>query len=454
MRVKYFLGFGLLVCTVNAHSAGFQVQAITPSHFGVANAGANADVSDAGIVYHNPAGMYALGYKAWSVGLNYIHPNSRLSDVRLDVTGLPAGTQIDVGSTPKNLLPDATTPSLFYTQPLNKSMAVGLAITVPFGSDLDYLVNTSAGVVESVTEFKVVDFQPALSYAFSESLQVGASIHAMYAQQEVIRNTPLPRSSFALKGSDTAVGFGVGGLYTFNSDKTRIGVNYRSKVGFRFKGQPTAQSLSVNLPTLGVTNWITTPSQVQLGVAHKTNGKLSFHVGITHVNWRDFSSFDVGFLSPVSAVPALQLLPTATEPFNFRNTTSYALGVRYQMTPAWQLRMGYVWDESVGNGDTSPYASSLVLLQRQDWFTLGVGYHPAISKPKGAQVEEASADETHAQASHHWSWDGVIAWMPSSSKPIFAQSVNSGNTSQTAAIRAQTSARAVMVGLQVNYAFR
>lgn len=454
MRVKDFLGFGLLVCAVNAYSAGFQVQAITPSHFGVANAGANADVSDAGIVYHNPAGIHALGYRAWSVGLNYIHPKSRLSDVRLDVAGLPTGSQIDVGSTPKKLLPDATIPSLFYAQPLNKSMAVGLAITVPFGSDLDYFVNTSSGVVESATAFNVVDFQPAFSYAFSKSLQLGASIHAMYAQQEVIRNTPLPRSSFTLKGSDTAVGFGVGGLYTFNSDKTRIGVNYRSKVGFRFKGQPTVQSLNVNLPTLGVTNWVTTPSQVQLGVAHKTNGKLSFHAGITRVNWRDFASFDVGFTSPVSAMPALQLLPTATEPLNFRNTTSYALGMRYQMTPAWQLRMGYVWDESVGNADTSPYASSLVLLQRQDWFTLGVGYHPAIVKPKGAQTEEASAHETHTQATHYWSWDGVMGWMPSSSEPVFAQSVNSLNASQTATIRAQTSARAVMVGLQVNYVFR
>lgn len=442
--LQFTLAFVSLICVIDVHSSGFKIDPINPSSFGLANAGVAADVYDASMVYHNPAGLSALGSEQWSVGANYIRFGTSVYDARLDVAGLPVGTQVGLGQVNDDFLPDAKLPSVFYAKPLNPYVSFGLALTMPFGSELNHRIDTTAGVIQSLTKIKILDVQPALSYAFTESFAMGASIHVMHAQQRVIRNTPLPRSSFSLKGSDNAVGFGVGGLYTFNSGRTRIGVDYRSKVEFRFKGRPTAISSNINFPALHVTNQIVTPSQMQLGVSHKTKGKLSFHAGITRVNWRDFSSLDMGVVSPVSSVPALQILPTQTEALNFRNTTQYALGIRYQVKPAWQIRTGYLWGDGVGNNRTSPYASTLVSLQKQNWLTVGLGYRHVGLKPK-AEGDQSSKPVTH------WAWDGVIGVMPSSGGEIFGQGVNSANTSQLASVRAKTDMRAVMIGVQMSY---
>lgn len=444
------MGLSLVMgCVADAYSAGFQLDAINASSFGLANAGASADVSDASIVFHNPAGIHALHRKEYSGGVNYIYPNSRLSNVRLSTSNLPQGTQVNVEVTPQDFMSAVTVPSFFYTQPLTRSMAMGLAVTVPFGSDVDYRIDSSAGPIQSSTAFKVLDMQPAVSYAFSDALQLGASIHALYAKQNVVRYTPLPRSSFSLQGSDTAVGFGLGGLYTFHSKRTRIGLDYRSKASFRFQGRPEAQSLSVNFPTLDVTHRIVTPSRLALGVSHTTRGKLSIHAGVTRTHWSEFSSADVGITPPMASLPALQVLPAAAERFHFQDTTAYALGIRYQFHPQWQLRMGHVWDDNIFNANTSPYAPTLMTLHKQEWFTVGIGYRATGAT---AHVDAADAQEEHATPSR-WAWDGVIGFMPSSKVKLFGQAVNSGNVAQTATIHADATVLALMVGLQVSYIF-
>lgn len=425
-----------LVCATHANAAGFKVDAINPSNFGLANAGAAADVNDASIVFHNPAGIHALGQHALSASFSTFYPKSELDNIELYTAGLPAGTPpVKVPSDVSDFVLSESLPALFYARPVHDKIAVGFSVTVPFGAGAHYDVKTSLGEWTSSTELKVVDIQPAMSYRFSGHWSVGAGINVMHALEHVDRRSFGTKVSY--DASDTAVGFNTGVLYSFNEGRTRIGGTYHSGVAFGFEGDLMMDGVNPNTPRLKLKQALRIPRRTQLAVSHQSKGAWSYHLGVTHTAWSDAADVRAP-TAMISALPSSLsgMAPTANGLSNmqkpkWKDTVAVAAGVRYQVSPKWQFRLGYLRDSDMDSGDDGAALASLGAINRQSWATFGLGY-----------------DSQNA-----WSWDLMAGVLRTSKGDIQSAMVNPANPSQKMQLKATSTIQAYTAGVQLRYRY-
>lgn len=108
--------------SLTVQAEGYKLLEQSVSSMGNAYAGRGAQITDATLVYSNPAALTELKGKHFSAGLNLIHARTRYSDAQavnargLEVTGRDHG---------KVLLTEVV-PFAFYSQQLNDDLSWGL----------------------------------------------------------------------------------------------------------------------------------------------------------------------------------------------------------------------------------------------------------------------------------------------------------------------------------------
>lgn len=421
----------VLMCSGYVNASGFKMDVINPSSFGLANAGSAADVSDASIAFHNVAGMHALGKESFISSLSVIDPNSRMDNTQLSGVGLSPSVNTTVSDATQAFVGGALLPSLFYVRPLNHKMTGGVSITVPFGVDFSYHLNNGVERLVSETHLRVLDVQPALSYQWSNHWMVGMGLNMMYATERLSREAPVFGTRIDYEGSDTAVGFNLGFLASFNENRTRVGGKYQSEVGFDFKGTASVQGANPAIPELSLYNDVHMPSYIHLGLSHQFKNQWSTHVGVMHTRWpesvgsRLSTQIPIHILNMPSGVDALfnNQFP------NWHNTLSMNVGVRYQVTPTWQLRFGYLWDDDPAEQTSEMAPSLLSALRTQSWVTVGAGYNP----------------------SGPWAWDVMCGVMRASKSEVGESFFNPMTPNQNITLKGNASTRAYTYGVQVTY---
>ena len=370
MRInKVALAVTALLAASQVHAAGFQVSEHSASGLGRAFAGEAAIGDDAASLARNPALMATFDKAQLSIVGSYVSPD-------IDVKGSSATFDAT------DVAPAQVVPAMYYIQPINEKVAVGLALYSNYGTGTEYPSDYMAGSVAGTTHIMSVNFNPNISYRVNEQLSLGAGVSFVYAAAELKRNsgalTPTTPSLNAadMEGDGYGFGWNVGALYEINKNN-RLGISYKSKVKTKLEGDYTGTASSTGIlgagypftdqQTVDGTLDINLPSILEVSGYHKLTDKFAVSYSWMYTTWSDFGDIvaegdDCGL--GLGGTPGLCL----EKKEDYSNSSRYSVGGEYYLSEVVTLRAGYAFDEQAGEATLS-----IPDTDRQ-WYTAGITY--------------------------------------------------------------------------------
>ena len=235
---------------------------------GNAFAGAAATAEDANTVWFNPAGLARLNFPQVETAIHVIIPSAKFQNANSQAAALQplGGTGGDAGSA-------AFVPNLYGSMAVNDRIHIGIGVNVPFGLKTEYDDGWLGRYQALKSEVKTINVNPALSVegdrpvldrrrrelpAFRGDAHqqrellggAGAGLRPAAAggqitpaQAPALSGATAGLDTFAkVTGDDSAWGWNVGAMFSFNGDANndpgagRIGLAYRSKLKYNVVG--------------------------------------------------------------------------------------------------------------------------------------------------------------------------------------------------------------------------
>jgi len=242
-----------------------------------------------------------------------------------------------------------------YGSTLLSNLAVGIGLTVPFGSLTRW---PSEGPFNTATTFSalpLLDIKPTVAYKVTEnvSLGLGADIYTfsgLAGEGHVERQSVWPGglgipggSRVELYGKDTAAGFNVSLLYTAvrNADEkplVNIGIVYRSQATLHLTGALLVNGANVSDAEATLVLPQVISGAIAIWPVRTGEREWKLEMDVDYVGWKSVRNFDVMLGSGA----------TITQPQNWRSTYALMFGTEYkwlalESLPHWivALRAGY-----------------------------------------------------------------------------------------------------------------
>ena len=363
--MKKILVSTALLAGVLSYAGGFRVSLQGVKQLAMAHTSAHAE--DASVTFFNPAGMSFIP--------------SKLS---VAVGGFAAGNSVTFQNT--NTLQSTKTDNPmgtpFYAaiayKPIEK-LSVGLSVSTPFGSTIEYPYDWEGKEMVQKLELKAFYFQPMISVKMADWLSFGASY--IYAKGNVNWDKAITQFGGQLNLDSKASGHGYGFGFYFRPDpKLDVSIAYRSAVDMKAKkGKATFQFPSQAVyPLLGLdpatgqdgfSAMLPLVEEYTIGLTYKITPKWLVSADFNYHGWSRYSQLTLDF---ASAPVGNQADPTIlVAPKNFHNTKTFRLGTQYAFSNMIYGRLGAYYDESpYGDKDFIPETPSY------DTFVLtgGVGF--------------------------------------------------------------------------------
>lgn len=371
----------------NASASGMALIEQNVSGLGNAYAGAAASAEDASTIFYNPAGLTRLKGTQLVFGGTVIRPSIKFHDqgsTSAVGTPLTGGDGGDAGDF-------SLVPNFYIAHAVDERLRVGLGINAPFGLGTDYEPDWKGRYQAVTSDFKAINFNPAIAYKVNDVLSLGAGVNLQYAEAELsnaidfgsicfgrvgpgtctaLGLTPQNADGFVrLEGDDWSWGFNAGLLFE-PSESTRIGLAYRSHVEHTLEGEADFMGAPTPL-TMGGAIFvdtdasadITLPESVSLSGYHQLDPRWAIMADVTWTRWSRFQELRAAFDSAQ---------PDSYTTENWDNTLRYSLGVSYAYTPAWTIRAGVAYDESPIPDDS--FRTPRVPDNDRWWLALGLSY--------------------------------------------------------------------------------
>jgi long-chain fatty acid transport protein len=384
---------GLLAAIPSASADSFAINEYSTRDLGLANAGRATQRGDAAAAWGNPALIAALRRGTVTGSLSGILGDSQFDDRgSIDLLSRPLG-----GDT-RGFLENALVPGVQAAWPINDRMAVGLAITAPFGLATEYESNWPGRYQALKSSLRTVDINPSFSWQITDSFAVGVGVSAQYAKATLnsmidfgavclSRLAPascaglglLPQAADGfteIEGDSWEWGWNVGAAWSPTPDWT-IGLTYRSGVDHTLEGDakfvvPTNAAILTSTGAFTDTPGsaeLNLPDMAELGVRWQTNPQLALYAAAQWKQWSNLAELRVDFENPAQ--------PDSVEELNYEDSWRYSFGVEYQIEPQWMLRAGLAFDGSptqpefrtarIPDNDRMVYAVGASWTPNDDW---------------------------------------------------------------------------------------
>lgn len=291
-------------------------------------AGAEAGLDDAAAIFYNPASATRLGGKQL-----FVSAGAFLVDTKFDIDySNPVSGNNNGGDAGL----DVPAASMAYVHDLDsEKWSVGFSIGGLSGAGLEYAEDWVGRFQATDVELLLMAIAPTAAFKVSEKLSIGASFQIFYSSLDLKLAVPSPQNpgtgSASIDGTDTGIGFTLGGLYEFN-EYTRMGLLYQSELEPDFSGK-----LKINVPDIDVESntKFTMAQTLRLSLHHDLNDRLG--LALT-VGWDDWSAMDEVFVSLPDQGRGLKR--------NWEDTYHYAAGLEYRINDDWQITSGIAYDTS------------------------------------------------------------------------------------------------------------
>ncbi|MBN1141410.1 MAG: transporter [Deltaproteobacteria bacterium] len=381
-----------LFCLIgDVHAGGLYLFEIGSPDVGVANAGYAARAQDASTAFTNPAGMTRLEKPEILLGAQPMYLNLEFSsDANTTATG-PDGDS------------DAWMPAggLFYVQPVNDKLWLGLAVTGYFGLALDYQDGWVGRYYLKEGVLQAAAIQPAVAWKFNERFSVGLGVAAIYGvldEKVAVNNVldALPDGELEYSDEDWSVQFNFGLLFE-PWDGTRFGITYLSEADLDFSDRAEFNDLGPSLEAIfssgGLLNskldlGMKMPQAVMFSVYHECTDRLAL---LANLGWQDWSKF-----GKVDVSVDTDTITSLTTDLDYKDTWHVALGAHYRISKPWLLSAGLAYDSAMmDEEDITPSLPSgevwrFALGSRYSWsenLAFGAAYELAWSGDLDMDVE-------------------------------------------------------------------
>ncbi len=389
IAVTTMLSLAFLMTTRPAQASGYAIVEQSVSGMGDAYAGSVASPEDASTIFYNPAGLTEVDGRQYLLGFHGIVPSFRFKD---GGSGYPAAGGMPLtGNDGGNGGEPALVPNAYYAQKLSEDLHLGIGLTSPYGLETEYPADWKGRYHGVKTRLHSINLNPVLAWKVNEDLSVGAGVSASYIDAELTSAVdfggilagqgvggvaPQMLDGMAkLEGDDVAYGFNLGVLYKL-SEKTSLGLNYRSEINHELKGDATFEvpAPAVGLQAAGM--FVDTPASADLdlpqtaslGCAQKVNDKWMVLVDLTWTDWSCFEELRVDYDSAQ---------PDSVTEEHWDDTWRCSVGVNYFYSEKCVLRAGTAYDETPI--PDAQHRTPRIPDGDRIWFTLGAGIRAAES---------------------------------------------------------------------------
>ncbi|AMV72190.1 outer membrane protein transport protein [Desulfuromonas carbonis] len=378
-----FMALTLAILPATVQAAGFSLMEQSVSALGNAFAGGSAIAEDAASQYYNPAGLIRLEGQQASAGLHLIRTSFKFKNegsTHLLDPQLNGNNGGDAGQW--NAVPNA-----YFAMKVNKDLALGLGINVPFGLTTDYKAGWVGRYHTLKSSIMTININPSVAYAITDKLSIGAGVSAMYISGEFSQAIDFGTilavggdisqqddGKAVIKADDWGYGFNLGVLYQFTED-TRVGAAYRSRVKQSLSGDAdftvpaTAQAILTGLgsPLFADCNAaanVTLPATASVSIYSRVNSKLALMGNIGWTEWSQLEELRITFPNTAQ--------PDSATTLSWEDAWQVGAGATYTLDSRWDLRTGLMYDQT-------PIPNAQVRTPRlpdQDrlWLAFGAGY--------------------------------------------------------------------------------
>ncbi|SBS34966.1 Long-chain fatty acid transport protein precursor [Marinomonas spartinae] len=369
----------------SAYSAGFALNDHSTTASGSAIAGAAASGEDISFSYWNPALFLNAKKNTFYVSGAYVMPkmdvtNIQAKDAAPTIVGGP--TNLSTSSTSNSdSVDNAFIPAFYYAMPLSDDTVVGVSLNAPFGLSGDYGNSWPGRFHATETSLKDVALAFSVAHRVNDWFSAGASVqvhraHVVLASAVGTANPNAGGEGLGkIKADATGYGFSLGVLME-PIKGTRIGIGYRSKVKFDFKGDvkyDNVAGVNQGLATLGAGYQLVNasaednlkfPDVLTISLDQALTNKLRLGLSAIHTGWSSISDgLNIKFGSKQ---------PNSVLTFGFDDEWMYSAGLTYDYSEAWTLRTGIAMDNSPV---TDKYRSARTPDGDRKWYSLGATYH-------------------------------------------------------------------------------
>ncbi len=377
-------------------AAGFALIEQSVSGQGRAFAGAAAVADDAATVYFNPAGMSELPAATVLAGGHLVLPRVSFHDQgSTTATGkpLPGGNESSRAG--------AVVPNAYLSIPLGRRLTAGLGINTPFGLITHYDDDWVGRYHAVESEVKTLNVNPALAFAVTDRLSIGAGVNAQYIDVTLssavdmggVCAAQLPASACAaqglvpqqsdgfvdINGTDWAYGYNLGLLWE-PLDGTRLGLAYRSQMRYAVSGSadfkiPGGAAFLTDTGSFidtGVSSSVTLPDSANLALAQALGPRLTVLASVLWTGWRDFDELRIAYQSNQ---------PDSVTTENWDNNYRFAFGLNWQVSRRFVLRSGIAYDQTPIPDAT--HRTPRIPGNDRRWLSFGVGYQG----PQGLRID-------------------------------------------------------------------
>ena len=382
--LKYLGPTTWLACCVSAEASGFAAEQQNAAAMGNANAGAQANVSDVGNVYYNPASLAGISGLQISANASAIILNSAYIGAAGTLLGAAPNTGLSADS---GALKDVVLPNVFLGFRVSDALSVGVGVNAPFGLNSIYSENSAIRYHAIETDLKAISFNAAAALELSPRLSIGGALRVQrldFSVSNAIDSAGIltansipgfvPGTDDALaelEDDDIAIGFQFGAIAK-PTDRLHIGVNYASKIDHDLYGEarfdiassPASQLLNGSFGLFQdtmFTSSLSTPASVSVGGAYEMTDALTIKGSAVYTLWNSFEQIAAIFDNPAQPPEVLTQ--------DWKDSWAFSVGGDYRISDTTILRAGFMYDASPVN-DT--FASPRIPDEDRYWINAGV----------------------------------------------------------------------------------
>lgn len=333
MKLRIFTLFILLSFGIGSiFAGGFQINEHGSKAMGLGGA-FTAVVSDASAVYWNAAGMSFLEGTNFILGSALIGPSTSFRGVT---------PSIDKSRMTKQLF---MVPHFFITHKISESFSVGLGASVPFGLGTLWQDDWIGNKLAVETELTTIAVPLVVSWKILDNLSItagGSYHHASVLIRQAKSLAPFEGDAFVkLEGEESsAFGYNFGFLWK-PFELLSVGGSFKSEVDFSFEG--TAKTTGPDqfasaLPSGDISAKLTTPLNIQGGVALRVIKQMQLSADFQYVGWSSYDTLAVDFKD--------EAFDDLAEPRLYEDTYAIRFGIQYDLSDELSLLGGIYFDKN------------------------------------------------------------------------------------------------------------
>ncbi len=360
-KVLTLTALGTILVASNAMAAGFHLREQSAAAQGNAFAGATAGAENASYAYYNAAGLTRHKGTQINMGATYISPRAEAENVK----NQDGGREADIN----NIVHAAWVPNGTISHQVDDKLTVGMSLNVPYGMITKYdeqWAGSDHGVTSKVMSTTVT---PMAAYKLTDKLSVGAGLQMQYIKARLTSTAPGTPYKTALQGDTFDVGYQLSALYELDTD-TRFGINYRSEINHKLKGEiessvPVVAGSKHAMLNQDISARLDSPAMLSVGGYHQINDKWAVMAEYQRVFWSSFENLDI-----VGDKYNNNGLVSRTKE-NWRDTNFFAVGASYQIDDQWKLRLGLAKDEGAAR---KSQRTPRIPDSDRTWYSAGLTY--------------------------------------------------------------------------------